>query len=393
MGGGVTIIFEERIALSGDAQGASPTAKTGLLLTSCSLTLVPLYVKFLIRETFYVAVVRAVLAMKKTVSLKDVAKRAGVSLGTASKVMNDAGNVNDRMREDVLRAANELNYIPNVIARTLKTNLTYTIGVIIPEMANTFFDEVIGGIQDYFEPKGYSVLIYNTHLDSNEEFRAFDIFNQKVDGIIFVSNTITDELFATLKDLSIPVVFVATYVKDFISININNEMAAFTAVDFLCKKGHKNIAHLSGDPDDINAGGPRLEGYKKALKSNNIPVDPKRILEGQYKFEDGIINTRKFLALDDKITAIFAASDTMAVGALNAIHSKGLKVPEDISVVGFDDVTIARYASPSLTTVKQPRYNMGKEGAEKLYFLMTGKDVEIKNYILEYKLIIRDSTN
>jgi len=331
--------------------------------------------------------------MKKPASLKEVAKRAGVSLGTASKTINNTGNVNDKMRNDVLQAAKDLNYTPNVIARTLKTNLTYTVGIIIPEIANNFFDDVIGGIQDFFESKGYSVLIYNTHLDSSEEIKAFDVFNQKVDGVIFVSNTINDELYAVLQDLSIPVVLISTYAKGFISININNELAAYTAVDYLCKKGHTDIIHLAGEKSDLNAGQPRMQGYIRALKANNIPVKQDNIYFGSYQFEDGIRYAQELITQKKKFSAIFAASDTMAIGALNILNSNGYKIPGDISVVGFDDLMIARYASPALTTIRQPRYKMGSEGANKLYLLMLGKDVEVLNYILDFELIIRDSTN
>ena len=330
--------------------------------------------------------------MKKTVGLREVAQRAGVSLGTASKIVNNTGNVNDKMRKKVLQAVKDLNYVPNVFARSLKTNLTFTIGVIIPEISNSFFDEVVGGIQDFFEPEGYSVLIYNTRLNSKKEIEAFDMFNQKVDGIIFVSNTINDELFEVLKNISIPIVLVSTYAQGFVSININNEQAAFSAVDLLCKQGHTKIALLSGDPEDLNAGYPRLKGYMRALSENNIQIRTEFIRYGKYRFEDGVRNTLELLAQKDRPDAIFAASDTMAVGALHVLQAGGHKIPTDISIIGFDDIAIARYASPALSTVRQPRYKMGSEGARKLSLLMRQEEIEIKNYIFDFELVIRAST-
>ena len=181
--------------------------------------------------------------------------------------------------------------------------------------------------------------------------------------------------------------------KGFISVNINNELAAYTAVDYLCKKGHTDIIHIAGEKSDLNAGQPRMQGYIRALKANGIPVKQDNIYSGSYSFDDGIRNTQDMLARGKKFSAIFAASDTMAIGALNVLNSNGYKIPEDVSVVGFDDLTIARYASPALTTIRQPRYKMGNEGAVMLHLLLSGKNVEVQNYILDFELIIRDSTN
>lgn len=331
--------------------------------------------------------------MKRSVSLKEVAKHAGVSLGTASKIVNNTGNVNDKMKEDVLKAVRELNYIPNVIARSLKTNLTYTIGIIIPEISNTYFSAVLSGIQDVFETLGYSVLIYNTHLDSQEEIKAFQVFNQKVDGIIFVSNTINDELMTVLHGLTIPLVLISTYAEGFISLNIDNKKAAYTAVDYLCRNGHTRIAILSGDTADLNAGSPRMEGYRQAMEDNNLRVSDEYIKVGSYKFEDGVKHMTELLALRDRPTAVFAASDAMAIGALNAALSNGFQVPRDISVIGFDDIEFARYCYPALTTIRQPRYEMGKEGAHKLNQLIHKNAVEVKNYIFDFEFIIRKSTS
>lgn len=331
--------------------------------------------------------------MKRSVSLRDVAKHAGVSLGTASKIVNNTGNVNDKMREDVLKAVKELNYIPNVIARSLKTNLTYTIGIIIPEISNTFFSEVISGIQDVFETVGYSVLIYNTHLDSHAEIKAFQVFNQKVDGIIFVSNTINSALMKVLNELTIPLVLISTYAKGFISLNIDNKKAAYTAVDYLCKAGHNKIAVLSGKEEDLNAGYPRMTGYRQAMKDNGLKIPNEYIKIGNYKFDDGIKHMTELLALRDRPTAIFAASDAMAIGALNTALSKGFRVPEDISIIGFDDIEFASYCYPALTTIQQPRYEMGKDGAYKLNQLIHKTPVEVKNYIFDFEFILRDSTD
>lgn len=330
--------------------------------------------------------------MKKAISLKDVAKHAGVSLGTASKIINNTGNVNDKMRTDVLNAVKELNYVPNLFARSLKTNLTYSIGIIIPEISNSFFAEVVTGIQNVFETLNYSVLIYNTHLDSREEGKAFQVLNQKVDGIIFISNTINDELKSVLKELTIPLVLISTYAEGFVSLNIDNEAAACAAVDYLCRAGHTKIALISGNPDDLNAGYPRMRGYQKALEKNGLPMIEDYVKIGNFKFDDGVEITKELLALKNRPTAIFAASDTMAVGVLHTLLSNGFQVPQDISVIGFDDIEYARYCYPALTTVRQPRLQMGKEGAHKLHQLIEKKTVPVKNYIYDFEFIVRNSS-
>lgn len=330
--------------------------------------------------------------MGKTISLKDVARVAGVSLGTASKVVNGTGKVNAEMRAKVLQTIKELDYVPNIIARSLKTKLNHTVGVIIPEISNPFFTSVVNGIEEVLQKQGYSMLLYNTNLNTEEELRALLVFNQKVDGIIFISNTISDVLAQELRKLSIPLVLIATQLEGVISLNIDNEEAAYTAVNHLYELGHRKIAILSGLLNDKNAGAPRLAGYKKALQEKGLPINPLYIKEGNYKFKDGYDNALALMALKERPSAIFAASDLMCMGACRAILSLGHQIPEDVALIGFDDIEFSQYFNPPITTVRQPRDEMGKAGSEFLVSLIRQKQVEPKNYIFDFELVIRESS-
>jgi LacI family transcriptional regulator len=211
--------------------------------------------------------------MNKSISLKDVAKRAGVGLGTASRVLNNHPSVTEETRKLVLDAMEKLNYKPNAIARSLKMNSTMTIGVIIPDISSAFYPEIVRGIDDIANEHQYNIILCNTDLDYEKEKTVLSVFyEKKVDGILFISNTLSEDTIAKLIDMNIPVVLVATKDDKNIlpSVTIDNKKAAFTAVDYLCKLGHKKIGMIAGPYVDPNAGAPRVEGYVEALASNGI---------------------------------------------------------------------------------------------------------------------------
>jgi LacI family transcriptional regulator len=326
-------------------------------------------------------------------TIKDVAKKANVGVGTVSRVINNHPSVSDEIRKRVLLAIEELNYKPNAIARSLKIKSTKTIGVIIPDISSAFYPEIVRGIEDVAKDYNYNIILLNTDLKRDKEKEALNMLKEKkADGILFISNTINKNLKKEFKNTGIPIVLISTKDVDneFHSVTIDNELASYSAVKYLINLGHKRIAMISGEKNDPNAGIPRLEGYKRALKESGIEADENLIFYGNYKFKSGYDAMQKILKLKDKPTAIFAASDTMAVGAASCAMQRGFNIPDDFSLVGFDGVELAEYFYPPITTVKQPRYEMGTKGMEILIKLMKGEEAP-KNMVLSYEIVERKS--
>lgn len=332
--------------------------------------------------------------MKRNISLKDVAKHAGVGLGTASRVLNNHPSVTEETKIRVLEAMKTLNYQPNAIARSLKIKSTNTIGVIIPDITSAYFPDIVRGIEDVANNNDYNIMLLNTDLDSEKERVALNMLHEKkVDGVIFISNTICDETRDKFRHMDIPVVLIATKDSEgvFPSITIDNEKAAYDAVNYLCRLGHKNIAMISGPFNDPNSGIPRIEGYKRALLTNDISLEVNSIYEADFTYKSGYDNMLKLLGEKNRPTAVFVASDIMAIGASKAILESGLRIPEDISIFGFDGIEAAEFFYPAISTIEQPRYSMGARGMRLLGELMNKEGVEEENISLKYKLIERES--
>lgn len=332
--------------------------------------------------------------MKKNINLKDVAKLAGVGLGTASRVLNNHPSVTEETKKLVLAAMKELNYKPNAIARSLKMNSTRTVGVIIPDITSAFFPEVVRGIEDIANINHYNIILCNTDLNFEKEKRALNMFHEKkVDGVLFISNTVCEGTMIKFQEMDVPVVLISTKDDKNIlpSITIDNEKAAFTAVDYLCKLGHKKIAMISGLYSDPNAGMPRAEGYMRAINNNSVTYDERLIYQGAFNYKSGYEGMKRILSEGHRPTAVFAASDIMAIGASKAILENELRIPEDISVIGFDGIDAAEFFYPSISTIIQPRYEMGAEAMRLLAKLMNNEEVKEKNIVLDFQLVRRKS--
>jgi Transcriptional regulators len=332
--------------------------------------------------------------MKKTWNLKDVAKFANVSLGTASKVTNGI-YVRPELRMRVEAAIKELNYTPNVIARSLKMNSTNTIGIMIADVSSPVISKVVKGIEDFNRQKNYNGIIYQTELEIDGEIRGIETFiRNKVDGILFIGNTVEVETARYLKASNVPVVFIMTNYDDevFSSVTIDNREAAYVAVDYLCQKGYHDILILAGKKEDPNAGMPRLEGYKKALKKHNITIKEELIVHGGYHLQRGYEDMQRILSEKIEFSAIFTVSDEVAIGALKALREKGVQVPEDVSIIGFDGIEMIYYTEPALTSISQPFYELGQKASEILMERMKGS-YENVHVVLPFQLIENQSVN
>lgn len=325
-------------------------------------------------------------------SIKDVAKEAGVSIATVSRVLNDVDVVNEDTKKKVQDAIKKLAYRPNIVARSLKTQKSRTIGIIIPDISSQFYPQIVRGAEDVANIYNYNIMLCNTDLDPEREMEYLMILKEKmVDGVLYMSNSLEPSILDLIKKLQMAMVLVETTDKEnsFPSVTIDNRKAAYDAVNYLIKKGNKKIAYIGTHEDAVNASAVRFAGYKDALEENKIEIDSSLIYFGGLKALDGYEAVQKIHGKG--VDAIFCAGDEVAMGAINALREKGIKVPEDVDVVGFDDIYSAAIFYPKLTTVAQPMYDMGSVAMRMLIKIIDKKELEDDHFVLPYQLIERDS--
>lgn len=326
------------------------------------------------------------------VRISDVAKMANVSTATVSRVLSNSGNVKKETAEKVLEAIKKLNYQPNSLARQLRRLETKTILVVVPDITNTFFSKILRGIEHVAIENGYEVLLGDTSNDKKRESGYLDILRQKkADGMIMLTARLEPHLLEEIS-LEFPVVLACEYLEgsSIPTVSIDNISGARKATEYLISLGHKRIGFLSG-PMDVILSRDRLKGYKQAMAHHDLPVEPHLVQEGDFTFESGYNLMLKFLAFDKPPTAVFASSDEMAIGAIKAIKSKGLHVPDDISVIGFDNIKFASIFEPALTTISQPMYEIGLKAMELLLKIINKENLERNQFILNDQLIIRST--
>jgi LacI family transcriptional regulator len=328
--------------------------------------------------------------------MKDIARLAGVSIATVSKIVN--GKDSDISRptiEKVKRIIEEENYSPNSIARSMITKKTRTIGLIIPDVRNPFFTDLTRGAEDIANDRGYSIFFCNTDEDLNKEIRYIsNLIEKQVDGIALAGSAFRNKELEEKLNIKIPIVSLDrnVYFKGIKGkVEIDSFSGAYDAVTYLIKLGHEKIIYLSG-PLNIRLSMDRLEGYKKALLDNNLKYDETLIIEGSYNSEFGY-ETIKNMVIDEDITAIFCGNDLIAIGAMNGLKEKGINIPEDISVVGFDDIYISSLVTPSLTTVNQPSYKIGYLAVETLINILENKEDLDNEVEIKLELVVRESTS
>jgi LacI family transcriptional regulator len=334
------------------------------------------------------------------VSLRYVAKLAGVSLGTASQALNDSPKVKKETLKKVREVAQRLNYIPNIHAKRLHLKRAESIVIVCaPNISDISISEIYTkvfiAIHEAMKKVGYDIIqSYLKEIDV-KNFNLPKIVTQRgVDGIIFLGDICDNRYLFTLQQQNIPLIIIGSYIKNsgMLCITVDNSKGAFEAVKYLLKMGHKNIGFISGTLR-YSFNEERLEGYRSALNEYNIKFSKNLIQEREgLSVEDGYKAMKKLLKGPLIPTVVFAACDTMAIGAIRAIRDGGLSVPKDISVVGFDDIEIAKYYIPPLTTVKIDKERLGRIAAEKLYQMIRGDITANKEGInIPTKLIIRDS--
>ena len=334
----------------------------------------------------------------KITSIKDVAREAGVSISTVSNALNNSRYVKKETKEKILEITKNLNYTPNIIARGLKTRSTRTVAVIVPDISNQFFAQVIKGVEEVARQRKYNVLLTCTYYDVLEEKKSIEILRQQfVDGFLFISGY---DSFAHIKELNddkVPVVVADRELKEkkIPSVLIENFRAMRDTVNYLHRLGHKRIGYISYTYDNQTTVEKRFKGYCRGLKDNKLVFDPDIVVISEALRLNELQGSReaikKILNCKDIPSVIINASDFIAVGVIRALKELKIKIPEEISVVGFDNILMSLYTDPLLTTIKQPKKQMGDTAMNLLLDIIKHKRVKEKNIILPTELIVRNS--
>ncbi|MDV2582208.1 LacI family DNA-binding transcriptional regulator [Alkalibacillus haloalkaliphilus] len=322
-------------------------------------------------------------------TIKDVAHHAEVSVATVSRVINRNGYVNEDTRKKVEAAVDLLNYKPNSVARSLFKKQSKTIGIIVPDITNPYFPELVRGVEDYLIQKGFTTILCNSDEDPEKERLYLDVMKQKyVDGAIIVSNTIERDLIA---EYDMPVVALDRSIhQDIPTFAIDNRDGGRKAAEHLLEVGCTRIGHIKG-PDKVENSDNRYLGYIDVIKQQDWFLSS-YVVEGNFDQKQAAKVTKELLQSHPEIDGIFAGNDVMALGALKAAESLNLNVPEDLAIIGFDGIDLTEMTKPELSTLSQPIYQMSREAAEALTALIEGKMVKEKENVFPSTLIKRQST-
>lgn len=333
---------------------------------------------------------------RRNITIKDLARILNISVSTVSRALRDTYDVNQETRQKVVELATELNYKPNFNATGLAKGSTHNLGVILPFITNYYFSTVITGIQEIAYESGYNITLFVTN-DSQE--RELSILNNltisNLDGLLISASSNSDscEHFQQIMDDGIPIVFFDRVVDTIETSKVMQDdyNGAFEAVEHLIENGYKNIAHITG-PENLSFTEKRLQGYKDALSKHNLVVNNEWIIYSEFSQESGEKDTHQLLSLQDKPDGIFAVNDRKAIGAMQCLKKYGIDIGKEIGIIGFTNDPMSSIISPSLTTIAEPAYEIGKLSCELLIKHITKTYFHPEEITLPGKLIVREST-
>ncbi len=329
------------------------------------------------------------------VTIYDVAREANVSMATVSRVVNGNPNVKPATRKKVVEVIERLGYRPNAVARGLASKKTTTVGVIIPDIASTFFAELARGIEDIATMYKYNIILSNSDQNKDKELHLLNtMLGKQVDGLVFMGGNITAEHVEEFKKSPVPIVLAGSIEESssIPTVNINYEQASYDAVQAFIGEGHKEIAFVVGPLIEPINKDKKLVGYKRALADAGIEYQENLIFEGDYTYDSGIEAFEKLHEDGRKPTAVLVGSDEMALGVIHGAQDKGLKVPGDIEVISSDNTKLTLMVRPQLTTIVQPLYDIGAVAMRLLTKLMNKESVDENNVVLPHRIESRDST-
>jgi len=334
---------------------------------------------------------------KDRVTLREVAQAAGVHPGTASRALNEGTRslVRSETVERVVAAADSLGYKPNLLARSFKTRRTHSVGIVIPDINNPLFPPMVRGVEDRLFREGYVSLLANTENDSARQQRIFDqMVDRRVDGLVLATAARHDVSLEALSDQGIPIVLINRVVQNhaFSSVSVDNEAGVRLVVEHLRALGHERIAHVAG-PQTMSTGFARHSGFLSAMAATGDRADPSLVVFAEsMTIPEGERCASTLFGLVDRPTAVFCANDMLALGCYAALDEVGLRCPDDVSVVGFNDMPFIDRLSPPLTTVRIPHYEFGAHAAELLLQRIEFPDLPLKVVVLAPALVVRGST-
>ncbi len=325
-------------------------------------------------------------------TIKDIAKLAGVSISTVSYALNNDAKVRKRKKDKILAIARELNYQKNGIASDLKRSSTRTIALIVTDLAGPYYSELVKGIQEVTLSKGYDLLACSSVGGETSTAVKF-LTEKRVDGAIVLAHNIGEDIIIQSARAKFPIILLDRKVDSdhVVSIEVDNEAGSHMAAEYLIKQGHRDIAYISGMAiSELHF--MRISGYERALQEHGLNSKNRLQQFGLFNRENGYSMTKMLIAQGKLSSAFMYANDEMAIGGIMAFKEHGIKVPEQVSVVGFDDIELAKYVRPALTTVMQPKYERGALAAHLIFQILEGQEIE-PYYILPTQLVLRDSVS
>lgn len=328
---------------------------------------------------------------KRKATVYTVAEHAGVSIATVSRTLADSRKVSSATRQRVMQAIEDLGFEPNPSARRLAYMKTETIALVFPDISGPFYSTVIRGVEQEAGCHNYNVLIYGTH-GKESSGRYLRTLSSKVDGLIIMARSVDEESLWSLERQGVPFVLMghSNGQLQCSTIAVDNEVGAYKAAAHLLGHGHQRIGIITGPENSPDNKG-RLQGYQKALLDAGIALQTNRVVSGNFKYEGGQIAILKLLESSSRPTAALAANDEMAIGAIDAAQQRGLRVPEDLAVIGFDDIEMSALTHPSLTTVRQPMQLLGEAAVTLLFHRLQNSNGLIRHEVLDTELMVRQS--
>jgi len=328
----------------------------------------------------------------RRVTIKSIAREAGVSLTTVSRALNDRPDIHPATRQRILAIAQELGYTPSAIARSLATQRTHTIGLAVRTLSDMWVAQIVPPIEELAHSAGYEVFISTHHAEAGRERRVLRTFHSRqVEGMIVVSSVLGEEVATLHQAQGIPLVLISPLIQapHRYVVQTHDVAGGRSATEYLIRLGHRRIAYIS-TPDWAASGYDRLQGYRAALQAHGIPWEPALVFEGDAHETGGLEGVQALLSLPDPPTALFCFNDLTAVGALRGARFVGARVPQDLSVIGFDDVPLARYVDPPLSTIRQDMAALGGQAMHMLLDLIAGRETPAP-VVLATELVERES--
>ncbi len=307
-------------------------------------------------------------------TISDISKKTGYSIMTVSRVINNSKNVSEKARKAIATAVKDFNYTPNSAARRLVKQKSQTIGLIITYeqiFSSYYFLTIMKGIEEKLEKTDYNLIMYASNSPNvSSEAKLLNLINQKlIDGFLVIAPSKDEFFMNTLHTNKIPTVIIGASYPFFNCVDVDNNKATFLGIEYLIKKGHKSIGMIRGTKNRYDAI-EREKAFIECLEKHGLEINKRWFIDGQFEYRQAHLNTLKLLDEGTLPTALFAANDLMAIGSMDALHSRNVKIPGDISIIGFDDIDLAKLIQPPLTTVRQPLYNMGEAAASRIVELV-----------------------